>query len=188
MKKEMIIATIVLAVLVSISGIASASPENIVVTPSDQPLVSGQSPPGGAFSTYSIAVTGIVPKSVGNLHTIMATTTLILSGGGGLGDLRYNFHYGASSSGWITSGSTFSWTDTGGTSDSLTVDVMDTGTAVDTKYQFKIDDSYPIGSGSDTAQSTVYGTVPIPEQNTLVLTSAGLLGLIGLMASRKYKK
>jgi hypothetical protein len=190
MRKAKVITVLSLTVvmLVAMTGIAAACPEYIFASPDNQALDLGQSPPDGTFSSYSVAVTTIQPKLGGNTHTIKATTTLIVSGtGGALTDLRFNFTHGASSSGWLTSGTSWTWIDGGDTSDSLTLDVMNTGTAPDIKYQFRLDDSYPIGDGFDTAQGTSYGT-SIPEFATIAIPVAAILGLVLFFNHRKRRK
>ena len=191
MKTQKIIVAIaaVFITATAMTGLAVASPESIGVSPGNQPLDLNQNPSSGTYSTYSIAVSDIQPLSGGNTHTIKATTTLIVSGAGNLNDLMFRFnHAGEAPSTWLLSGNTYTWTDGGGTTDSLTLDVMNTGSAENTKYQFKVYDSHPIGAGSDTGEGTVYGTSSIPEFATIAIPVAAILGLVLFFNHRKHKK
>ncbi|MDD5616171.1 MAG: PEF-CTERM sorting domain-containing protein [Candidatus Methanoperedens sp.] len=188
MRNKIVMITAALAVMMAMTGIAAANPESVVVSPADQDLQPSQSLPGGSFATYNIAVSLIIANvSSGNTHTINATTTGVV-GGGTTADLMYRFHFGALSSTWLSSGVSWTWTDSKGTSDSLTVDVMDTGSALNTKYQFKVYDIYTTNTGlSDDARATVYGT-SIPEFATVAIPIAAVLGLVFFFQQRKNKK
>ena len=192
------IALLVVALSVSM---AAAIPENVVVTPPNQYMDPNQDPTnaGSTFATYTTTVTDI-PSDNANAgtHTMYANTTLIVTGAGSLTDLRFRFHHaGESSSGWLSAMSPYIWHDTpigavsdgaGGwvTQDVLTMDVMDTGTAEDCKYQFEVHDSVPLpeGTGSDSAHGTSYGT-SIPEFAAIAIPVLALLGLVLYMRRKK---
>ena len=186
------IALLVVALSVSM---AAAGPEYVVVSPGDQQLTPGQSTPDGTYATYNIAVTWIPSDGTNsNTHTMYADTVYIVSGAGNLNDLMFRFHHaGEPSSGWLTTAQTYQWHDDQTaavdefTSDSLTVDVLDTGTAENCKYRFKVHDSLPYpgsGGGTDSACGTSYGT-SIPEFTTLAIPVVALLGLVLFMRRKK---
>ena len=177
--------SLTVVMLAAMAGIAAANPENVVVTPANQQLDLGQTPTSGTFTTYNIAVSQI--KVGGNTHTIYGNTTLIVAGAGSLGDLMFRFNHGTAQSGWLSNTQTWTWTDGGSDTDSLTVDVMNTGSAPDTEYQFRVYDSYPIGTGYDSAHGTTYGT-SIPEFATIAIPVAAILGLVLFFNHRKRKE
>ena len=192
MNIKKIIGTSMIALLVVALSVGMAAAESIEVTPNDQSLQPGQSPLGGTYSTYSIEITGITYLGVNShTHTIYAVTTAVLLGSGTVDDLRFRFNHSGASSDWLKSGSDYNWTwtDGGDSAASLTLDVMDTGTATDTDtmYQFKIYDGYPLTpTVEDTAHGTAYGTgTPIPEFATLAIPVVALLGLVLFMRRKK---
>jgi hypothetical protein len=198
MKSKIIMIIAMLAVMVTMMGIAGAMPEMLVATPSDPDLTPGQSitDSAPAFTTYTMIISDIGTESIANLHTIHSTTTGIVYGTGTTSDLYYRFHYGASSSGWLFTGQAWTWTDTACTgtpclpnriTKTLTVDVLDAGTALNTEYQFKIYDQYQYVSLIDDAMGTVYGT-SIPEFPTVALPVAAVIGLVFLFQNKKKKE
>jgi hypothetical protein len=103
---------------------------------------------------------------------------------------RFSHAASATQSSWLSSGSGNSWTWSddcpNSVTDSLTVDVMDTGLATDAVYQFTVHDSFPYGTGTDSASGTVYAH-SIPEFATLAIPVVALLGLVFFMRRKEQK-
>ena len=188
MKKTKIIAILsALVILTAMTGIAAASPENIKITPDNQQLDMGQTTPGGSYSTYNLAVTEIKPEGH-YTHTIYVETVTVVAGAGSNTDLWFRFTHGTSSL-WLQKGAanTFTWTDSCTSTDSLSLDVMNTGSTQNTEYQFTVKDSYPYGTGTDVASGTSYGTT-IPEFATIAIQVIGILGLFLFFNHRKHRE
>ncbi len=78
---------------------------------------------------------------------------------------------------------TYSFTNTANVEQTFTLEVQpQSGATINQEYEIEVD--YKGTSGKVKAIATA-GVEPIPELGTVVLTSTGLLGLIGLVMSRR---
>jgi hypothetical protein len=185
-----------MGIFMAMIGLAGAVSVN--VTPLFQDISPGQSlNPLGSFKTYDIKVRGIIIDSNIHQHTIYAQVTgwakineKIPSGIPDGNDLRFRFKHNGIYSGWLGDKEAFSWDDAVGLdSNTLTVDVIDTGSAQNYIYQFNIYDSFSPSDIwiSDTAYAKVDG-ISIPDFPKIALPVGAAIGLIFLYQSRKNKK
>ena len=178
MRKANVITALVLTVVMiaAMTGIAAA--ENMGISAPSPSEVT----PGGPAISYTITMDDFIDTS--NAHTIYATVV-----SGTATDLQFQFEWGASSSGWLDSGSTHVWTwgPPSSDPDTLTLNVKAVATPTDsvgTTYIFKVYDS---DGAYDDAHATTKST-SIPEFATIAIPVASILGLLFFFNHRKHKE
>lgn len=182
MTKKMIVVTMVLALFVSMVGIASADQINIYEPTTTTPVASITLVPGVSIVVKDLVVSGFT-KPAGTIHTINDAVSVNTDPGGALPTdivIKYNVPPG-------TFGTTpFQWTQGAGSSDTLGIQFQAVaGAPPGAKYDVLVTDS---NGGVWPVAVVIETNIPVPEQGSMALTSVGLLGLIGLVVSRKYKK
>lgn len=156
MKRSLLIAVTLLSIVTIASAYAI-----LKIEPATQQI------PVGTTGTYSIKLN---TSDTGNGALQWSTSDdLILARIAGTGSLS---RYG-----------TYSFTNTANVEQTFTLEVQpQSGATINQEYEIEVD--YKGTSGKVKAIATA-GVEPIPELGTVVLTSTGLLGLIGLVMSRR---
>jgi hypothetical protein len=180
MRKAKVITALSLTVvmLVAMTGIAAANPENLYVEPGPKDI-----PYSPNSVTFDVRVYDIEDTTV--THDIKATV-YYTGAGGSVSDLQFKFtDEEGLTSGWKESGGTWNWgTPVSGNDEKLILEVRAKSTAPpNTLYRFELIDCSQVERSSGTTRGTT-----IPEFATIAIPVAAILGLVLFFNHRKHKK